>query len=257
MEENLKYLKEFMEETFGAICFYNDIGDGWKNFEDSCKSVNTLSIYFPNEIDLGNKEVCNRLTAAAGSEFYKMYKNTSDFKVTPAMGSIILVQFVIDDKTLCIKKSNGGLCASPVIQFLIDYFIGKNFGQFYNFNSLSDIATNNGFSICKGKNIKVKMENYLQIKYGLTVTKENGFYVEKTKEVKTSNNKIISVKDDEPEILAFKEFNNFMDTVQKIQGQRNVKFNESLKTLTKKDWANFKRLIGVDNLIEKNSDFED
>lgn len=256
MENNLINLKDFIEETFGAICFYNDSNDGWKKFGYD-KKINTLSIYFPNEIDLQNVEAKTRLSQVAGDEFYKRYKNTNNNRITPAMGSVIIAQFAIDDKTIMIKRTNVGLSASPFINFVIDYFIGKSFGEFFNFDVCKDINTNNDFCIKKGSNAKIALENYLNDSGKQIISKENGFFVFQTKNIVLPNNKIIKVEDTQPENLMQKYFGNYWNEIEQIQINRNKYFEKSLQSLSKQDWNDYKKMIGMDCSLENNPEFDD
>ena len=256
MKNNLINLKDFMESAFGAVCFYNCPEDGWKMF-DNGKKMNTLTIYFPNEIDLQNVEVRKRLSKAVGNDFYKRYKNTDNFKVTPAMGSVIIAQFIINDETILIKRTNVGLCASPFINFVIDYFIGKSFNKFYDFNIKQNIYVNNDLVARKGDNEKIVLEKYLNDRGEQTISKENGFFVMPLKKITLPNDKMIMLEDTQPETITIKHFGERWNKIEQIQFNRNKQFEQTLQLLSKQDWDNYKKMIGMDSPSVQNPEFED
>lgn len=69
---NLEYLDKFITETYGAICFHNAPEDGYARLSDGV-TMETLAIYFANELDLYDADRKERLTRAAGEKFYERY----------------------------------------------------------------------------------------------------------------------------------------------------------------------------------------
>lgn len=255
---NLQYLQWFLEEMFGAICFRNDIQDGYVKYPKSCeKEIETLSIYFPNEIDLHNPDLKNRLTKAVGPDFYKRYIGAKGLKISPVSGSTIITQFKIKDKVLDIQNFNGLLCSHQLIYYIIGYFIGDVICHEYPLKfDLNSFITNNEFKISKGDDMKVNLEKFLVSNNLPVISKENNFYICPINEI-SINEKIIKIKDDSLQILVHKEFEEDIKNIKKIIETRNAKFKQSLDLLDKSDWEKFKHIINADMKITKNPEFDD
>ncbi len=246
---NLEYLSEFLTQTFGAICFHNDTQDGYVTMPTSDKKIETLSVYFPNEIDLDNQSVKNRLQSVAGKEFYLRYAGAKDIKMSAMCGNYLFACFYSDNQVLEIYANPTYVRLGGGISFVIQYFLGKDItGQKLQYPLLhKQVKTNNDFSLPTGSDIKTVIEEYLTKRGLLLVTERNGFYVE---------NKMQTVE--QRRKLTEQSFRTQLQTIGAIGEQRNAEFQNALANMSKNDWLQYKQDLGVQlQTVQKNDQFDD
>lgn len=119
---NLLAAQKFFSDTFGAVCFYNDYNDGYVTLDER-KKVETLSVYFPNKLDLYDQETKIRLIKAAGDNFYERYSGAKGKTLCGIRSSQLMVAYYVDHKTVGIYSYNR-LGLKGLINFLFDFFCG-------------------------------------------------------------------------------------------------------------------------------------
>lgn len=235
---NLEYLSEFLSDNYGAICFLNCKEDGYVEFGDENKSMETLSVYFANRIDAYNPTVKQRLVKSCGKNFYKRYPY--DIKLSPLGGSFLATRYEVNGTTLTIKyrMPTFNLCGG--VWEIIKYFTGTPIdNEKLEFPKLSaPIKSNTNFIINEGDNIKDVLESYLLKQGKPLINRENGFFV-----ASNPSNNVLNIFGEQ--ILKANE----------ICAERGKAFRESLSFMTESDWDDYKRAAGVYEQEEKAKEF--
>ncbi|MBQ8427968.1 MAG: hypothetical protein IJX18_01795 [Clostridia bacterium] len=259
---NLEYLNWFLTDTYGAICFHNDEKDGYRLFpKEQGKEMETLSVYFPNRLDLEDETVCERLTNAAGEKFYERYVGAKGVRLCRLNGSLLLVRFVKDGQTLGITVDNTMSRLAGGVRNLIDYFIGNEISEAVldrpnNFRQ--SIPTNNDFCIETGENIQEKVESYLLARDMPIVSKSNGFYVAETLMEKLSDGRTIKYNSMKYIEEIQKYFSLEMQEICSIRKAREDVFRKLLTYMSEADKNDFNNLMGLDREpIKRSSEFDD
>lgn len=260
---NLEYLSKFLTETYGAVCFHNDEMDGYTSFTvGEKKEIETLAIYFPNKLDEKILSVQKRLSNAVGEYFYKRYIGAKNLTLCPVNGSVLLVRFIKNGKTLGITIDETAYRLCGGIFDIIQYFIGNNIKDrvLERPNNYSQpMPTNNGFYIGTGENIKTCIERFLLKNNLPLISNENGFYVSeiyKTKTTEQAQNLEINYREPLKEIQLY--FLNEDENIGKIRESRNREFQQSLRYMTRQDWEAFHQARGIDAMpIPRNNGFDD
>ena len=249
---NLEYLAQFLTETYGAICFHNDSVDGYTTFpKESQLEMETLCVYFPNQLDLEIESVKARLLPSFGSLFYERYTGAKGIKLCTLNGCVLLARFAKNNKTLGITLDKTAYRLPGGVFDVIQYFIGNNIENRIldrPNNYQQPIPTNNEFFIDTGDTIKNKIETFLT-KRGLPlVTSKNGFYVS-------------------PEQLSrsfefSKEIQNcFLPQIEQIsllREERFKSFQNAFIKMEKKDFLAFRKVMGLDACpAKKANNFDD
>lgn len=256
---NLEYLSKFLTETFGAICFHNDVRDGYVECSHGRnKKIETLAIYFPNEIDMYNEETRERLIELSGKEFYKRYIGAKNTKMSVLNGSTIVTRFILNNKTIGIEYSKSYFLMYSPLKYVIDYFLGENIDNqiLGKHDTCEEIKSNTSFRLRKNKLIKDEIEAYLTSMNLPLVTRDNGFYIAPVEEIKTEG-EIFFVKDGKLTNLIADNFLQEKLNISKIKQDRDDAFVKSLQILNQEDWKHIKRIVGGDKKIIKNSEFDD
>lgn len=250
---NLEYLSNFLTEAYGTVCFHNDITDGYIEYaKETGKQIETLSVYFPNRLDLWNSLVKERLTSTVGENFYERYIGAQNLLLCPVNGSILLVRFIKDGKTLGITIDETACALCGGIYDVIQYFIGNTInGRILDRpnNYCQPMLSNNGFYIETGANIKNSIESFLTEKRSPLITKENGFYVAETYTTQPNENgQVFELNSREylSKIQAY--FSEELEKVQEIREKRRAEFKKSLQHMTKENWAAFHQARGLDSI---------
>ncbi len=259
---NLEYLSNFLTEAYGTVCFHNEIVDGYIEYaKETGKQMETLSVYFPNRLDLWNPLVKERLTSAVGENFYERYIGAKNLLLCPVNGSILLVRFIKDGKTLgiTIDATAHALCGG--IYDVIQYFIGNNInGRILDRpnNYCQPVLSNNGFYIETGANIRNSIERFLTGKGLSIISKENGFYVAETYTIQPNESGQafeLNSREYLSKIQAY--FPEELEKVQEIREKRSATFRMSLQYMTKEDWDAFHKARGLDFAPVEQSGFDD
>ena len=260
---NLQYLQEFLTETYGAICFYNDIKDGYTLFpENDSRRIETLSVYFPNKLDLQNNSVKERLEEAVGTDFYDRYIGAKEIKLCPLNGSVLIAQFSKDGQILGITIDKNARRLVGGVFDVIQYFIGndiegRRLARPNNFQQ--EIQTNNGFCIKTGAYIKDCIEAFLKNNGLPLVSKENGFYIAETEEIKVESESKIYKYNTTAYLKTIQlSFEKEMNAICLLRQNREKEFQNSLVFMTKDDWGIYKKAMGIDALPPvRNEEFKD
>ena len=160
--KNLLAARQFFSDVFGAVCFYNDRQDGYIAFSDGRKSIETLSIYFPNKLDLYDLETKKRLTNAVGENFYERYCGAKSRMLCGLYSSQLMVAYYYDNKVIGIHSYNHlGLKGS--VDRIFNYFCGVNLNLYAENERCfsASVCTNNNIKIETGYNIQNVVESYL------------------------------------------------------------------------------------------------
>ena len=175
---NLEYLDKFITETYGAICFHNAPEDGYARLSDGVK-METLAIYFANELDLYDADRKERLTRAAGEKFYERYVGARGKKLCTLNSCMILTRYERNGVTRGIHLHFPIILGGGVMD-IINYFAGNDISgkrlELPN-NVNMPIPVNNDFRLDTGDEIKTVLEEYLSGKDLPLITEENGFFV--------------------------------------------------------------------------------
>lgn len=158
----LQLAEKFFTDFFGAVCFYNDPQDGYVEISDGHRKIETLSVYFPNKIDLHDEATTIRLTNARGEKFYESYVGARDLTVCGVQGSRILACFYYDGKIIGMHNFSGvGLKGN--IDIICDYFCGRDLCNLNDgvVKSQHNVATNNGRKFEKGMKLKEIVDDYV------------------------------------------------------------------------------------------------
>lgn len=232
---NLEYLDKFITETYGAICFHNAPEDGYARLSDGV-TMETLAIYFANELDLYDADRKERLTRAAGEKFYERYVGARGKKLCTLNSCMILTRYERNGVTRGIHLHFPIILGGGVMD-IINYFAGNNISgrrlELPN-NVNMPIPTNNDFRLDSGDEIKTVLEEYLSRKGLPLITEENGFFV---------NHENISYKAE-----------GFWDNivrVQEIQSKRQARMRQAFNFLTESDRKIYDEEMGVDNDIDE------
>lgn len=234
---NLEYLSEFLTKNYGAICFHNSMEDGYVVFDkNSEKSMETLSVYFANQIDLYNPAVKERLEKCCGKYFYKRYIGANNVKLSPLAGSFLATRYELNGVTLSIKYRMPDFHLGGGIWEIIKYFMGNRIdGEKLEYPKIScPIISNTGFIINEGDNIKTALEHYLTENNYPLVNRANGFYVAS------------SLSDESTDIFGMQILK-----ANEIWKERGEAFKASLAFMTESDWDVYKRISGIYKHIEK------
>lgn len=247
---NLEYLAKFLEETFGAICFHNDPEDGYVAYtEKDGKEMETLAVYFPNELDLQDKFTAERLTRKAGKDFYKRYVGARGIRLHPMMGNMIFSRYIVGGRTI-------GIFGFPLVSderamLVMQYFLGRNIDNRIfdkNQNYKNPLPTNNGFCFLQGANIKATLEKFLTENNLPLVNEENGFYISPFLSFLGTEK-----KDDWKELFSY-----FGDAEKRrndlVNKRREISY-ETLKNMTKAEWKDFFEAQGFKPIPK--SEFDD
>lgn len=228
---NLEYLSEFLTKNYGTICFHNSKEDGYIVFDkNSGKSMETLSVYFANQIDIYNPSVKKRLEKSCGKYFYKRYVGANNVKLSPLAGSFLATRYELNGITLCIKYRMPDFHLGGGVWEIIKYFMGNQIdGEKLEYPKISvPIISNTGFIINEGSNIKNVLEDYLiEHNYPL-VNSTNGFFI--------------------APLLSDKSTSIFSEQILKanqIWEERGKAFRASLSFMTDSDWEVYKRTSGI------------
>ncbi len=162
---NLEYLAWFLEDTVGAICFHNDTEDGYREWQPSeGLEVETLAVYFPNKVDLEDKEVAERLVRKSGKDFYKRYKGTQGLVLCPIGGSVLFVRYSYNGETIKFSPEpfDGAVINYAPLQIAVLYFLGYDISH-VNVKYLSYVSmeTNNGFDFGINSDMEIAHEEFL------------------------------------------------------------------------------------------------
>ncbi len=279
---NLEYLAWFLEDTYGAICFHNEVEDGYVEFpSEENKEMETLAVYFPNEIDLMDQEVAERLTKKAGKEFYKRYKGALGMRVCPIMSNYLFVRYSKDGVVLRLCQEQYGVTHMTYyepLSVLAEYFLGvdishvnakaitylsmpTNNGLDLGINSDMEIAYEEFKAIAQNYranphgNMKEILEDFLMKHNKPLVTKENGFHIAPDSNLTYSGRRAI-VYDGRNRRMVKQVFGDSIRRCQQIAIDRYQAYNELRKYLTVEEWNAWKKACGfefVDRECKKNA----
>lgn len=238
---NLQVAQKFFSDTFGAICFYNDVKDGYTEFEDGRTKIETLSVYFPNRLDLYDVEVKNRLTQVAGDKFYERYSGAENKIVCGMQANKLLVAFYLDGKVIGIVNyipiGLKGHC-----DLIFDYFSGVDLDRYADevVTFSVSVPTNNGLKMSKGLRIKTAIEQYLSDNNIMPLRKKFGYYVLPER----SGEYPVEVRQE-----AFRDINKYFKNENarftEIAERRKENHTELFKFLSAEDWSTFYKDMGV------------
>ena len=252
---NLEYLKWFVEETYGAICFHNDPEDGYVDYSDTDdKKMETLAVYFANELDLMDRPTARRLEKKAGKEFYKRYVGARGIRLCPVNSSVLFSAFSVNGKT--IKIFGRIFVFAGGIRWMMDYFVGRDIKNRI-FDRPNDFCqpmpTNNDFVLNRGDDIKTALEKFLTQRNMPLVTEENGFYVSPY----NYGEEIINA--DIPVNQVVKYFGKgVLGKCNALNRERVERFNSCYLYMSKSDWEDFHKARGMDAIPpEKSSEYSD
>ena len=142
---NLEYLAQFLTETYGAICFHNDSVDGYTTFpKESQLEMETLCVYFPNQLDLEIESVKARLLPSFGSLFYERYTGAKGIKLCTLNGCVLLARFAKNNKTLGITLDK---TAYRLPGGVFDVTIKNKIETFLTKRGLPLVTSKNGFYV--------------------------------------------------------------------------------------------------------------
>lgn len=227
---NLEYLEKFITATYGAICFHNDPEDGYVELSNGLK-METLAIYFANEIDLYDVDRKERLTKTAGEKFYERYVGARGKKLCTLNGCVILARYERDGNT-CDIHLHFPLILGGGVMDIINYFAGNDIdGRTLELpnNVNMPVPTNNNFRLDTGDDIKTVLENYLLKSCLPLISEENGFFVKH----ENVNYKAEWVGQS-------------IASVQEIQSKRQHSLIQAFKFLTEADWQVYNEEMGID-----------
>lgn len=232
---NLQLAENFFTDFFGAICFYNDPRDGYVKISDGHRKIETLSVYFPNRVDLNDNETAERLTTACGNDFYKRYVGSKNLLLCGMQGSRLLASFWVDDKVVGMMNFSGvGIKGN--VEAIFDYFCGRDLDCLAEsaVTALHNVVTNNGQKFEKGMKLKGIADDYLKM-LGVDNLRGEGFYTEPTYEYK---NFIIPDRQRIYEEINA-SFRKEYKAISEIAKKRADNFRKLLDLLTEEDWKGF------------------
>ena len=242
---NLEYLKWFVEETYGAICFHNDPEDGYVDYSDTDdKKMETLAVYFANELDLMDRPTARRLEKKAGKEFYKRYVGARGIRLCPVNSRVLFSAFSVNGKTIKIFGRTH-FVISGGIRWMMDYFVGRDIKDII-FDKPHDccqpMPTNNDFVLNRGDDIKTALEKFLAQRNMPLVTEENGFYVSPYDDIMEE-----VFFDTAPYKKIVEHFGKeVLDNCLKLDKDRQSNFLNLMSYMTKSDWAAYHKARGMD-----------
>lgn len=238
---NLEYLACFLEDTYGAICFHNDSEDGYiKYSEKDGKQMETLAVYFANELDLTDEIVAKRLTKKAGKDFYKRYAGARGIRLSPVYSNILFSRYSVEGRTITILGETLPFIDTG-LNWIMDYFIGRNIDyRIFDepHNKCLTIPTNNDFCLRSGDDIKITLEKYLREHKLPRMSYGSNFYV----------SPFNYCGETEYRGKLYKEIvSNFGDIAihcTELGKERRERFRKTFRYMTKSDWENFFRARG-------------
>ena len=228
---NLLTAQKFFTDTFGAICFYNDFDDGYVVFSDGRKEVETLSVYFPNKLDLYDKDTKNRLVKAAGDKFYERYSGSKGKTLCGIRSSQLMVAYYVDKKIIGIN-CYAHLGLKGLSDSIFKFFCGININCYDESVRCftQTIETNNGLLLEKGNNIQDVMEQYLK-----EIDVNPNFYFRIPK--KTDYYPVLEQQEMLKKISdMFAEQHSYFEL---LAEQRTARHNQLMSLLSDKDWDSF------------------
>lgn len=228
---NLKYLSNFLTDTFGAVCFYNSTIDGFVNFADKDKNMETLLVVFPSFLDLNNCQVKDRVENKMGDLFYNDKQTFSS--LTPLFGGAIISSFTYKNITRIFYENISGY---PIVQGIVDYFAGNDLNnltikEMYHFKILQ---TSKDFDINPDKTLKQCIEDYLKFKKIPLVSSENGFY----KVPQLKNQAEVDSYIDETHLLV-QTFERELDNIKRLNNDLKTNFSQSFSKLSEQQKQEF------------------
>lgn len=244
---NLLTAQKFFTDTFGAVCFYNDFDDGYVVFSDGHKEVETLSVYFPNKLDLYDKDTKNRLVKAAGDKFYERYSGSKGMTLCGIRSSQLMVAYYVDKKIIGIN-CYVHLGLKGLSDAIFKFFCGININCYAeSIRCFTEtIETNNGLLLEKGNNIQNVMEQYLN-RMGVDpdlyfrLPKKTDYYpVSEQQEMLKKIGDLFAEQHSYFELLA---------------EQRTARHNQLMGLLSDKDWDSFyadMHIVGSSGLKKEN-----
>jgi hypothetical protein len=241
---NLEYLAWFLEETFGAICFHNEIEDGYVEFPNENKEIETLAVYFPNELDLMDSEATERLIRKAGKEFFRRYVGARNVRLCPVYGNLLFTAYRLNNETIYIQGESF-FCGPTGLGFIIDYFLGRDI----SYRTVGkdapkvELKGNNGFQLKIGDDILLTLKKFL-LEQKKKLIGISDFY-------KSPYNYTGEFLNKEKRITELtKEFGCVVVNSSKLAGERQEKFRETLKYMSEEDWDIFFKVIGKERRKE-------
>lgn len=244
---NLLTAQKFFTDAFGAICFYNDSDDGYVVFSDEHKAVETLSVYFPNKLDLYDKETKNRLVKAAGDNFYERYSGAKGKTLCGMRSSQLMVAYYVDKKIIGIN-CYAHLGLKGLSDSIFKFFCGIDINCYAEGVRCftQTIETNNGLLLEKGNNIQDVMEQYLKEidvnpNFYFRIPKKTDYYpVSEQQEMLKKIGDLFAEQHSYFELLA---------------EQRTARHNQLMGLLSDKDWDSFyadMHIVGSSGLKKEN-----
>ncbi len=236
---NLLLAQQFFSEVFGAICFYNDVADGFAEYGDG-KKLETLAVYFPNKLDLYDDETKFRLSKKAGKNFYERYCGSIGKMVCGLMSSKLLVAYYLNGTVLGIcNYMYGGLKGG--CNFIFDYFCGVDLSELTDGVSCfsETVQTNNGLKITKGNDIQETLEEFLYSDHFSPFAKSEFFRLKK----KSKYYPVAEKREMMKNILA--AFPHRTEYFSELAERRSQKFQQLFTKLTKEEFVAFKEDMGI------------
>lgn len=239
---NLEYLQKFITEAYGALCFYNDSQDGYYAYpSESDKSVETLSIYFPNKLDLYVPEVKERIIAKYGKEVYDKYDGENVPMVGALSGQHLIHVYRIGGQVVSIADEYF-LYRCGGVDYIIKYFLGQDISK-YNlappYDTGKTVATYNGFVLKAGDNIKEVLEQFLRQHNLPLINVGNGFF----QEVYYNCNRLAGFSDTESPLRVLNE-------------RRDIYLRKYGEIMTKEEMQKQIESIGVSD-VARTDEFDD
>lgn len=244
---NLITLKEFLEDNFECMCFYNDVNDGYHNNGDNQNiKINTLSVFFLNKIDIESSKQDERIRKIINNKVCNDLEYISGFH-----GNMLFTELIHNEKTLFIMNSRSFLPLGGGLDLIIHYFIGIDINdKMFSFPLLHKELKfpKSQFCIPRDHNIKQYLEDYLQKNNKCLVEEKNGFFIQNNRLFGCSNFDNI----ENPSLL--EQFSNEINSFHRIINQRKEIYGYTLQKFSSEDWKKYKEKIGIDLQVPQKSD---